>query len=95
MQTLKIFSLLKLLPPLILGTTILANQTPAFDELVGPEFHSSTQNTPEIAPPDSRSLLRSWLNARVLTCENPAYGLCPSKPFPLSSLPLLLPLSIS
>ncbi|THV44531.1 hypothetical protein BGAL_0623g00040 [Botrytis galanthina] len=63
---------------LIFYPTILGNQTPAFDDLISPEFHSSTNNGTASVPLDRRSLLKSWLSPRVLTCEDPGYGLCPS-----------------
>lgn len=74
------FSLLKhFILPLIFHSAVLANETPAFDDLIASKFHSSTNNDTALAPLDGRSLLRSWLNPRVLTCEDPGYGLCPSK----------------
>ncbi|KAF5879385.1 uncharacterized protein Bfra_006594 [Botrytis fragariae] len=51
--------------------------TPAFDDLISSKFHSSTNNGTSLAPLDGRSLLKSWLSPRVLTCEDPGYGLCP------------------
>ncbi|KAF7904444.1 hypothetical protein EAF00_001778 [Botryotinia globosa] len=63
---------------LIFYTADLGNQTPAFDDLVSSKFHSSTNNGTALAPLDGRSLLKSWLSPRVLTCEDPGYGLCPS-----------------
>lgn len=65
--------------PLIFYTAVLGNQTPAFDDLISSKFHSSTKNSTALAPLDGRSLLKSWLSPRVLTCEDPGYGLCPSK----------------
>ncbi|KAK6607202.1 hypothetical protein ACHAPF_001077 [Botrytis cinerea] len=64
--------------PLIFYTAVLGNQTPAFDDLISSKFHSSTKNSTALAPLDGRSLLKSWLSPRVLTCEDPGYGLCPS-----------------
>ncbi|KAF7957808.1 hypothetical protein EAE96_003378 [Botrytis aclada] len=63
---------------LILYTAVLGNQTPAFDGLISSKFHASTNNGTALAPLDGRSLLKSWLSPRVLTCEDPGYGLCPS-----------------
>ncbi|CCD51800.1 hypothetical protein BofuT4_P021060.1 [Botrytis cinerea T4] len=64
--------------PLIFYTAVLGNQTPAFDDLISSKFHSSTKNGTALAPLDGRSLLKSWLSPRVLTCEDPGYGLCPN-----------------
>ncbi|TGO47482.1 hypothetical protein BOTNAR_0523g00060 [Botryotinia narcissicola] len=63
---------------LIFYTAALGNQTPAFDDLVSSKFHFSTNNGTALAPLDGRSLLKSWLSPRVLTCKDPGYGLCPS-----------------
>lgn len=64
---------------LIFYTAVLGNETPAFDDLISSKFHSPTKNSTALAPLDGRSLLKSWLSPRVLACEDPGYGLCPSK----------------
>ncbi|PQE29509.1 carbohydrate-binding module family 18 protein [Rutstroemia sp. NJR-2017a WRK4] len=75
---------------LILSTLVLSEleldaRSANLDAISDPSFHTSTHNGTSLPAQDGRSLVRSWLSPRYLTCYS-GYGLCPDNTYccPLS-----------